>query len=152
MEVETLKDVLYWTREFHRHLSECLTRGTDRNNDQRARMMLAYLADHEKVLAQVISGFERSGNEHALNTWCYEYVQKHPIVQGMHCEAPFSELDAQQIMEVVTDQHAQVIALYRHLVSKEILPAAREILESLKSVEEHEMMRMAQAANRFSDM
>lgn len=152
MEVETLRDVLHWTSKFHRQLSECLADCSDKNVDQRAQMVLAYLADHEKVLTQVVSGFEQSGDEQALNTWCYEYVQKHPIVQNVHNDAPFAELDAQQIMEVVADQHAQVIELYRHLASKEMLPAAREILESLQSLEEHEMMRMAQSANRFSDM
>lgn len=152
MEIETLRDVLQWTEKFHRHLSDSLSAGSDKNTDQRARMVLAYLADHEKVLTQLVNGFEYEGDEHALNIWCYEYVQKHPIVQRVHSEAPFSELDAQQIMEVIVDQHQQVIALYRHLAGKEILPAASELLETLLSLEEHEMMRMMQSANRFSDM
>ena len=78
MQIETLKDVLHWTREFHQHLSQCLSHCADKNMDERARMILAYLSDHEKALTKVVSGFETSGDEHALNTWCYEYVAKHP--------------------------------------------------------------------------
>ena len=152
MQIETLRDVLHWTKEFHQHLSQCLSHCADMNTDERAKMILAYLSDHEESLTRVVSGFETSGNEHALNTWCYEYVNKHPIVQHRHCDAPFSELDAVQIMEVVVDQHQQVIELYRYLASRADIPSAQEMLASLRSFEEHEIMRMVQSANRFEDM
>ncbi len=152
MQIETLKDVLHWTREFHQHLSQCLFHCADKNMEERARMILAYLSDHEKALTKVVSGFETSGDEHALNTWCYEYVAKHPIVRHAHCDAPFAELDTTQIMEVIVDQHQQVIELYRYLASRAEIPSAKELMESLQSLEEHEMMRMAQSVNRFGDL
>lgn len=152
MQIETLKDVLHWTREFHQHLSQCLSHCAGKNTDERARMILAYLSDHEKALSQVISGFEASGDEQVLNTWCYEYVNKHPIVRHVHCDAAFADLDATQIMAVIVDQHQQVIELYRYLASRADIPSASELLEALRSLEEHEMMRMAQSANRFGDL
>lgn len=152
MQIETLKDVLHWTKEFHQQLSQCLSHCADKNTDERARMILAYLSDQEKSLTKVVDGFEVSGDEHALNTWCYEYVNKQPIVQHVHCDAPFANLDAAQIMDVIVDQHQQVIELYRYLVSRADIPSAEEMLASLRSLEEHEMMRMVQSANRFGDM
>ena len=152
MQVERLKDVIRWTHGFHQHLTQCLSHCADKNTDERARMMLAYLSDHENALRNVVSGFESSGDTHALNTWCYEYVAKHPIVQHAYCDAPFAELDAAQIMAVIIDQHQQVIELYRYLASRVDIPSAQELMESLHSLEEHEMMRMVQSANRFSDM
>lgn len=152
MQIETLKDILHWTKEFHQHLSQCLSHCADKNTDERAKMILVYLADHEASLMKVINSFETSGDEHALNTWCYEYVNKQPIVQNVYCDSPFAELDAVQIMEVIVDQHQQVIQLYRYLASQAVTPSAQEMLESLKSLEEHEMMRMVQSTNRFSDM
>lgn len=152
MQIETLRDVLHWTTEFHQHLSQCLSHCTDENASERARMILAYLSDHESELSNVVRRFETSGDERALNTWCYEYVDKHPIVRHVHCEAPFADLDATQIMAVVVDQHQQIIELYRYLASRADIPTAKELMETLKSMEEHEMMRMAQAANRFEDM
>lgn len=152
MQIETLKDVLHWTKEFHQHLSQCLSHCANKNTDERARMILAYLSEHEKMLTDVVSGFEKSGDEHALNTWCYEYVHHHPITRHVHCDAPFAELDAAQIMEVIVDQHQQVIELYRYLASRADIPSAKELLESLRSLEEHEVMRMAQSSNRFGDL
>lgn len=152
MQIETLKDVLHWTKEFHQQLSQCLSHCADKNTDERARMILAYLSDQEKSLTKVVDGFEMSGDEHALNTWCYDYVNKQPIVQHVHCDAPFAKLDAAQIMDVIVDQHQQVIELYRYLASRADIPSAQEMLASLQSLEEHEMMRMVQSANRFGDM
>ncbi len=152
MQIETLRDVLKWTKEFHQHLSQCLPHCADMNTNARAKMILSYLSDHEEILTKVVNGFEISGDEHALNTWCYEYVNKQPIIQHGHCDAPFTDLDAVQIMEVIVDQHQQVIELYRYLASRADIPSAQEMLTSLKSLEEHEMMRMVQSANRFEDM
>lgn len=152
MKIKTLKDVLRWTKEFHQHLSECLAHCVDKNTDERARMVLVYLSEQEKNLAEVISGFETSSPDDALNTWCYEYVNQQTIIQHAYCDAPFADLDAAQIMEVVVDQHQQVIDLYHYLSSRANIPSAQEMLESISSLEEHEMMRMMQSANRFGDM
>ena len=152
MQVETIKDVLHWTKEFHQHLSECLSSSVEKNTDERAKMLLAYLSDHEKNLAKVIHGFETSGNESALNTWCYEFVNKHPIIQNVHCDSLFADLDTAQIMEVIVDQHQQVIELYSYLFSRAEVPSAKELLDNLRSLEKHEAMRMSQSANRLNDI
>ncbi|GAB3114895.1 ATPase [Aestuariicella hydrocarbonica] len=152
MEIETLRDVLDWTRKFHEKLSQCLSNSVDKNSDERARMVMAYLADHEQALAKVIRGFESTGDEDALNTWFNEYVNKTPVLQKVHSKTPFANLNASQIMEVVADQHQQAIELYRYLARRADIDSAQEMLEALLSLEEHEIMRMTQSTNRFSDM
>lgn len=152
MKIETLRDVLHWTTEFHQHLSSCLRHCSDKNESERAKMLLVYLAGHESELASVVSNFEKTGNTNALNTWCYEYIDKHPIIHHEHCNTPFAKLNATEIMEVIVDQHQQVIELYRYLFSRADIPSAKELLENLKSLEEHESMLMSQGANRLSDM
>ena len=152
MQIETLKDILHWTKMFHEQLSLCLSHCSDANTSERARMVLDYLSDHEEKLMKVVNNFEVSGEEHALNTWSYEYVNKQPIVQHVHCDSPFAKLDTVQIMDVIVDRHAQVIELYRYLAAQAIIPSAKEMLESLLSLEEHETMLMVHAANRFEDL
>lgn len=152
MQVQNLKDVLRSTKKFHQHLSQCLSDCADENMDQRARMILEYLSGHEKILAKVIAGFEASGDAHALNTWFYQYVDKQPIVQNVHSDAPFANLNVEQIIEVVVDQHQQIIDLYRYLLSHAEIPSAKELLSSLCSLEEHEIKLMVHSANRSQDM
>lgn len=152
MQIETLKDILHWTQAFHDQLSKCLSHCADNNTSERARMVLEYLSDHEKKLTKVVSGFEMSGDVNALNTWTYDYVNKQPIIQHVHCDAPFAKLDASQIIDVIVDRHAQVIDLYRYLAARANILSAREMLQSLLSLEEHEIRLMVHAANRFEDL
>lgn len=152
MKIETLKDVLHWTAEIHRHLSEKMSECATENDNQRAVMLLDYLAMHEKRLSHVIGQFELNSSSGALATWCYEFVEKSPILQREYVDASFEELNAMQIMSVIAELHQQIIEFYRYLLSRADSTSAKELLQQLCSLEEHEVMQMAQSANRLNDM
>ena len=152
MQIETLKDVLHWTTEFHQHLSQCLTHCADSNENTRAKLLLDYLATHETKLAQILHRFEQTANTNALNTWCYEYLDKHPIIQHNQCDKPFAKMNTHEIMGIIVDQHEQLISLYRYLQSRADTVSAQELLGNLTSLEEHEAMQMMQSANRLEDI
>jgi DNA integrity scanning protein DisA with diadenylate cyclase activity len=152
MQVENLKDILDWTIDFHQQLSLCLADCVNKNESERAKLLLDYLAQHEQTLTKVIMGFEKTASSNALNTWCYEYLDKHPIVKHKHTDAPFSDLNTLQIIEIVIHMHQQVITLYRDLAAQTVVNSAHDLLEELLSLEEHEAMRMSQSANRLEDM
>jgi len=152
MQIETLKDVLNWTRDFHQHLASCLHHCNDRNQSERARLLLEYLAEHEQKLVAVLDGFTQSASAKALNTWCYEYLDKHPIVRHAQCDQPFAQMSTEEIISEITGQHGQVIDLYRYLHSRAQTVSAQDLLAQLLDLEEHEAMRMAQSANRLEDL
>ncbi len=152
MRVETLRDILHWTSKFHHHLNQRLHQSTDDNKSERARLLLDYLSEHEKRLSHVIHRFEEEGDEDALNTWCYEYLDKNPIVQHRFCDAPFEQLTAREIMAVVVEQHEQIIELYRYLRARADIPSAEALLDNLKALEEREIMQMVQSANRLDEL
>lgn len=152
MQVETLRDVLVWTREFHKNLSACLRHCAGRNESDRAKMLLEYLARHEEELSGIVAGFVDTAETRALNTWCYDYMEKHPILHSAHCDAPFQNLEPDEIMAIITDQHEQVIGLYRYLHARADIEATRELMEELESLEEQEARQMTQGANRMQEM
>ena len=152
MQVETLKDVLNWTRDAHQHLASCMQHCAGENESARAKLLLDYLADHEQKLVKVLDEFQKTANVSALNTWCIEYLDKHPITRHEKCELPFAELSADEINIEVAHQHGQIIELYRYLLSHADIPETQELLEQLLSLEEHEAMQMTQAANRLHDL
>tara|TARA_R110001606_G_scaffold395190_1_gene566914 strand:- start:18908 stop:19129 length:222 start_codon:yes stop_codon:yes gene_type:complete len=69
-----------------------------------------------------------------------------------HSDVPFAYLNTLKITEIVMHMHQQVITLYRDLAAQTAVNSARELLEELLSLEEHEAMRMSQSANRLEDM
>lgn len=152
MQAENLKDVLDWTIDFHQQLSLCLADCAKKNESERAKLLLDYFAQHEQDLTKVITEFKKTASSNALNTWCYEYLDKHPIMKHKHTDIPFADLDTLKITETVIHMHQQVITLYRDLMAQIVVNSAHELLEELLSLEEHEAMRMTQSANRLEDM
>tara|TARA_R110001583_G_scaffold24433_2_gene89108 strand:- start:369 stop:827 length:459 start_codon:yes stop_codon:yes gene_type:complete len=152
VEVETLRDVVRWTRGVHSELSECLSMCQKDNEDERAKLVLSYLSHHENEIAKVVDIFEKKGNEHALNTWCVEYVNKFKLNNGELCDRPFSDLNAQQIVTIVVEKHQYLLSLFRFLAMQAAIPSTKELLDALSFFEEHETMKMVQATNRFEDM
>ncbi|GAB1259700.1 ATPase [Teredinibacter haidensis] len=151
MQIETLRDVLQWTGDYHRYLAECTRHCANQQLNQRAQLLLNYLSEHEKTLSTVLDAYEATADPHALNTWCYEFFEKAPVKPHYHCDKPFAEMDTQEIIEAIENQHQQLIALYQYLVGRADIPSAIELLEQLTALEEHEAMRMAHEANRLED-
>jgi uncharacterized protein (DUF305 family) len=152
MQIETLRDVLQWTREFHNHLSTCMTHCADHHENERAKLLLNYLVKHEEKLGHLLEAFEKSESQSVLSTWTIEYLNKQPIIKHRDCSEPFAQLSSTKIMEVIIDYHQQIIELYRHLLSRSEIPKARVLLGNLLFLEEHEAMQMSQAANRLEDL
>ncbi len=152
MQIETLRDVLNWTRGFHQHLASCMRHCAGENESERAKLLLDYLSAHEQKLVEVLDGFRETADVKALNTWCLEYLDKNPIVRHELCDKPFAEMNADEIITEIIHQHGQVIELYRYLRGRDAAPSCWELLDQLLSLEEHEAMRMAQAANRLHDL
>jgi len=152
MQIETLRDVLHWTREFHQYLADYLQHSVEKNESERARMLLQYLGEHEQKLVNVLEGFEKTASESALNTWCYEYLDKYPIHRQVSYEGSFSQLEPADIISEIVSQHQKVIEFYRYLYSRAETTSSQELLANLTELEKHEAMRMVHSANRLQDL
>ncbi|NIB45024.1 ATPase [Pseudomaricurvus alkylphenolicus] len=151
MKIDTLKDIIHWTRDYHAHLSERMMQSSIESGNERNQMLLGYLADHEKLLSEQMEVFEHSGDITALNTWCYEWMDKNPTTEPT-VDSPLADMSTDQILQLVVEQHQKIIELYRYLQSRAETDSARECLSQLLGVEEHEVMTMVQGANRMQEM
>lgn len=151
MEIRTFEELIDWTRELHGHLARCLQDCAGKHQEERARMLLDYLADHERELETIVSEFERQADPRALRTWLYDYLARKPVETHRTCDGHYAELDYEGIVKEVFDFHDQVMALYRELLRKADIPEAQELLQSLLEMEEHHAMRLAQQVDRGKD-
>jgi hypothetical protein len=151
MAAQTLNDVLSRTREFHSRLSECLGRSSDRTDNTRAELLLDYLQDHEQKLSRALEVMQNSADHKQLDTWFYEFTQKHNVIRTSQENKAYAEMDVDDIMAAVTDQHKQIIELYRYLYGRAGTSPARELLKQLIDLEEHEAMRLSQQGSRSNE-
>lgn len=152
MNVETFRDVIEWTRALHEHLAQCLKHCSTQQEEQRAKWLLEYLAEHEAALEKVLAGFEQQADPKALNTWLYDYIAYAPIKPHQSCSAPYAEMSFDEICQEIFDLHNQLIDFYRYLEGRTEIPATRALISELLCLEQHEAMRLTHQTNRSRDL
>lgn len=152
MKAQTISDLIDWTRAMHRQLAESLAEGSAQHEQEMAKLLLSYLADHEVALEKIIDGFEQRADSKVLKTWVYDYLGNEPIDLQRGSDTPFAEMNFDEICGRVFDVHNQAIDLYRELLGRADIPEAQELLRELLTIEKHETMRLAQQTNRMRDM
>ncbi|WP_197911721.1 hypothetical protein [Kineobactrum salinum] len=67
MEVKTFLDLIEWTRKLHAKLAECLAHCASHHQDERASLLLDYLALHETEMEKMVAAFERQAIVNQVN-------------------------------------------------------------------------------------
>lgn len=152
MEVRTFYDLIEWTRKLHAKLAECLAHCASRHGDERASLLLEYLASHETEMEKMVAAFERQADPKAARTYVYDYMPRNPITTHLVCDDHYAKLDADTISAEVFDFHEQIINLYRTLKGKAEIREAAELMQSLLEMEEHETKRLVRQVERMDDL
>ncbi len=154
MDITTFDDLIIWARDLHTHLARCLSECSSKHQEERAQALLTYLSDHESELARITDEFEKQGDPRALKTRLYDYLNNEHKAIKTHrtCDDHYANLDFDGIVREVFDFHDQLIDLYDSLAGKAEIPEAKELMESLRSMEEHEAMRLARQIGMMDDV
>lgn len=154
MEIKSFDDLIIWARELHAHLSRCLSEGAKKNQEERARALLGYLSDHESELSRITDEFEKQADPKALKSRLYDYLNNEhkPIKTHQTCGGHYDNLDFNGIVREVFHFHDQLMDLYDSLAGKAEIPEAKELVESLRNMEQHEAMRLASQIGRMNDV
>ena len=152
MEVRTFYDLIEWPRDLHAKLAECLSHCALRHGEERASLLLEYLASHETEMEKMVVAFERQADPKAARTYVYDYMPHNPITTHLVCDDHYAKLDADTISAEVFDFHEQIISLYRTLKGKAEIREAAELMQSLLEMEEHETKRLVRQVERMDDL
>lgn len=152
MEIRTFSELIEWTRQLHENLAQCLSHCASRHGDERASLLLDYLASHETEMEKMVASFERQADSKVSGTYVYDYIPHNPITTHLVCDDHYAKLDADAIRAEVVDFHNQIINLYRTLLGKAEIPEAAELMQSLLDMEEHETKRLVYQVARMDDL
>lgn len=148
MQIKTFSELIEWTRTLHENLAQCLAHCASRHTDERASLLLEYLASHEAEMEKMVAAFGRQVDPKAAHTYVYDYVPHNPIAAHFVCDDHYANRDADAISAEVFDFHEQIISLYRTLVGKAEIREAKELMQALLDMEEHETRRLVRQIGR----
>lgn len=152
MTVETIKDILELTRLLHGNLANTLARASREAQQERSRMLLDYLSQHEQELSRVVALSEKDAQAAALHTWCTEYFDKHPFTLETPAETDYANMSTTEVMHSLLVIHDRIIDLYRYLSTRADASSAAELLNGLLTLEQHEVMRMMRDVEELEDL
>lgn len=151
MNIERCEDLIDWTSQAHTRLSACMREGANERSDSLAKMLLDYLAEHEREMTDTITRIREHADPRALQTHLHDAVQGDTLALEIDSEA-YSQMNVDEISREVFAIHNRIIDLYRSLESRPGLDKAREVLGEMLHLEEHETMRLAQQVNRMHEL
>ena len=92
MEIKTFRELIEWTADLHGQLARCLSHCTTLNKDERARMLLGYLARHETDIEHMVNEFVRQAGTNILETRVYDYLPHESMKFHRPCESTMHHL------------------------------------------------------------
>lgn len=131
MEPKTLATILDEVDAFHQRLIAHLQHCRKQCTNERERLLLDFIIDHEEWLSSSLSSLERQQYGNALNTWFYEYTDRHAILFARVDEIPFHEMPYDAIAEKIRDINEQIIDLFQHLKERSESKSAEKALDEL---------------------
>jgi hypothetical protein len=149
MSNKTLRDMVDWTQQFHRDMAQSMQLSAAQT--ERERMLLDYLVEHENELARMVGRYGENASDTALNTWVSAYMEQYPPLEQPPRYPPFSGMNTTEIMTAVQEQHDRIINIYEHLEDF-VQSSANELVRDLRNLEEQELLRISQSANRLEDI
>lgn len=152
MKIQTFEDLINWTGTLHQTLGECLAHCADENETTLTHWLMTYIADHEARLTKAVEGFRQQADPGALHTMVYDFLEHQPLDPHKACDKAFGQMSFDEICQSVFEFHNQAIELYRYLLSRADIPEARELLEELLAMEEHDTLLLAHQTNRMHDL
>lgn len=152
MEIKTFEDLINWVRDMHGFLARSMQESAGSNANEQASALLTYLADHEQELVRITEEFERQADRKTLDTRLYDYMKHKPVKVNDPADTHFASLGFEEICAEIFRFHDQVIDLYDSLGGKAEIPEAKELVDSLKKMEENEAMRLARQVASTRDM
>lgn len=131
MEPKTLDTIFSETDAFHKRLVAHLRRCKDQAPNERERMLLDFICGHEHWLACSLEGLEHSQYESALDTWFYEYTDRHAILFSNPEDIPFEQMNYDDICEKIRLINNDIIDLFKHLKKRAESKSGEEALDQL---------------------
>lgn len=146
-----VSELLDWVSAFHKALADQYRLLADQADKERAALLLNYLADHERLLAESIEKYELDAANSTLATWSEQRPKLNLPESLIHLHRTLSGKDSKEIIPYVIEFHDILIEMYNTLAKNTESDSIKSLFENLAQMERHESMRAVRDAQRLED-
>ena len=143
-------DVIDYIEEFHENLAEAYAELAGRTAKGRSRMMLEYMSEREKEMAEGVRSFSHRSSDPALKEWDPFTIDDTRIHARIR-EALHEQADADELLGLGLEILAWLEGLFLRLEAKSGTPEQKELFENLRARTDREKHKLARNSNMLMD-
>jgi len=143
-------EVIAYIEDFHEDLAEAYAELAGRTAKGRSRMMLEYMSEREKELAESVRSFSQRSRDPALKEWD-PFTINDAMIHARIKEALHEHADPDELLGLGLEVLAWLEGLYLRLEAKSGTPEQKELFASLRARAEREKHKLARNANMLMD-
>lgn len=149
---EQVKDILDYSVEFHRELRALYDKLSAESDQTRVKMLLDYLARHERDRADAVARFEKEHQgEASLQSWL-QYAPSKDIEALLKDCVVRPDMSVEDVITTALAFDDALIAVYKQTASEADDPKVKALFESLADMEEKEKERFVRDAGWLEDL
>jgi uncharacterized protein (DUF305 family) len=146
-----ISDLLDWIDAYHQALAEQYSALASAGTKERAALLLTYLSDHQKLLAESIARYETDAADSLMASWSEQCPDLNLPESVLQLHNTLAGKDTEEIIKQVIEFHDILIDMYKSLAEKATNPSIRMLFENLMQMEKQETMRTVRDAQRLED-
>lgn len=151
MRYRQVRDMLDQVRDFHGQLSDYYQELSDSADQQRVKLLLDHMSDHERQLQDSLGAYEEGASKQVMDTWvdckyCDEVLatcERTPIAE---------ESSVEGVINATMDIDNCLIRFYREVAEKVDSQTIRDVFRNLIDLEEGELRKLALSALQIGDV
>ncbi len=153
MRFHQVRELVSWAADYHARLASAYTELAGGKVNDRVRMALRYLAEHENGMQASLEQYLDEGSEHrgVLDTWFDDPVDfpHAPVLDRLAQGMTFD--DMQSVLATALATHRTLQDLYTYRAGHAVTTAEREFFEALTKGHEGEVRRLSRDMQRLED-
>ncbi|PLX97832.1 MAG: hypothetical protein C0622_12365 [Desulfuromonas sp.] len=117
----------------------------------RVRMLLDYLAGHERLLTQTLNDYGHDVKSSALNEW-HHFASENMLFTALNPDDYSDDMSIDDVLKIVETISNCFIRSYEGVISTSTNDKVTEIFENLLQRERQDKLRMAKVIHELNDM
>ena len=151
MTVEQTRSIIDHTRIFHGWTSQYYHRLADSTQRSRVKLLLDYMSEHEKRLADCLAAYEDTAPQKILNTWLQSAgtTDAAKLLEDVELGPRMSVDD---VIDLGVSLSECALVVVRNLAEGAEPESVRQVFANLSSLEEKAQQQFVRDAGRLADL
>ena len=151
MRFEQTRDVLNHIGAFHKQAGELYAELKEHCSNARVRLLLDYIARHEKNLEKNIASYRDNLSESVLSSW-FKYTHDQDIFAALNEVDREKDMPFDDVLDLALELDGQLVELYQEMMERSTSAEVKDIFNSLLLQEMKEKQTLVRNALGLMDI